>query len=246
MRQPTKGAIIGLLAAAQGRRRVDPIEDLAQLKFGVRIDEPGRLLRDYHTVSDLHGRAMLKAEVDSKGYQRRTSPAKYTHVTVRYYLQDAVFVAAIEGSGAMLAGLREAVLHPAFPLALGRRACVPTHPIVLDPTPLHSVAAPGALWSGDLLTVLADVPWQVTPWSQAHRRKLSDGRSLAEMELSVIVDAVDGPDMAIDVPSSFNPRNREFLSRPVRHTRVRVLTARDASLPAGGRDHDPFVLLDGE
>ncbi len=35
--EPTKSAVIGLLASAQGRTREDPIEDLLQLSFGVRI-----------------------------------------------------------------------------------------------------------------------------------------------------------------------------------------------------------------
>ena len=41
--EPTKSGVLGLLAAAQGRRRTDPILDLAALRFGVRIDQPGRL-----------------------------------------------------------------------------------------------------------------------------------------------------------------------------------------------------------
>lgn len=47
---PTKSALVGLLAAAQGRRRSDPIEDLAELRFAVRVDQPGQLLRDFHTA----------------------------------------------------------------------------------------------------------------------------------------------------------------------------------------------------
>ena len=35
---PTKSALVGLLGAAQGRRRSDPIEDLAKLSVAVRVD----------------------------------------------------------------------------------------------------------------------------------------------------------------------------------------------------------------
>lgn len=38
---PTKSGIIGMLAAAVGRRRTDPIEDFLSLRFGVRKDQPG-------------------------------------------------------------------------------------------------------------------------------------------------------------------------------------------------------------
>ena len=33
---PTKSGVIGMLAAAQGRRRSDPVEDLVGIRFGVR------------------------------------------------------------------------------------------------------------------------------------------------------------------------------------------------------------------
>ncbi len=48
--RPTKSAIIGLCAAALGRDRTDPIDDLAELVYGVRADHPGTPVRDYHTV----------------------------------------------------------------------------------------------------------------------------------------------------------------------------------------------------
>ena len=35
-RAPSKSGVIGMLAAAVGRRRTDPIEDLLTLRFGVR------------------------------------------------------------------------------------------------------------------------------------------------------------------------------------------------------------------
>ena len=37
---PTRSGIIGLVSAAVGRRRTDPIEDLLSLRFGVRKDQP--------------------------------------------------------------------------------------------------------------------------------------------------------------------------------------------------------------
>src|SRR5215475_868070 len=117
--EPTKSGIVGLLAAAQGRRRCDPIEDLLDLRMAVRTDQPGSLLRDYHTVSDYRGRPLLSAGIGGRGQQEPTSPRKYTHVTERFYLQDAVFVAAVGGPASTLSALRGAVGQPAFPLALG-------------------------------------------------------------------------------------------------------------------------------
>lgn len=69
--QPTKSGIVGLLAAAAGRRRGDPIEDLVGLRLAVRVDQPGTLLRDYHTVSNYTGQSHLTASVNKSGRQER-------------------------------------------------------------------------------------------------------------------------------------------------------------------------------
>ena len=47
--EPTKSGVIGLLAAALGRRRTEPVDDLASLCFGVRIDQPGYYECDFQT-----------------------------------------------------------------------------------------------------------------------------------------------------------------------------------------------------
>ena len=102
-REPSKSGVVGLLAAALGRRRCDSIDDLAALNFGVRIDQPGRLLHDYHTARS----------------------GKSTYVTNRYYLADAVFLVGLEGEETLLRELHAALQSPAFPLFLGRRSCPP-------------------------------------------------------------------------------------------------------------------------
>ena len=109
---PTRSGIIGMLSAAIGRRRTDPIEDLLALRFGVRKDQPGRVIRDFHTARTLDGKDSMP-------------------LSHRYYLADAVFLAGIEGDRPLLEGIDEALHHPAFPLYLGRRSCPPTHPVSL-------------------------------------------------------------------------------------------------------------------
>lgn len=100
---PTKSGVLGLLAAAQGRRRCDPVEDLAKLEFGVRVDQPGTLERDYQT-------AYIAQE-------------KKTQPSYRYYLADAVFLTAVAGEDTLIQDLEAAVRGPSFPLFLGRRSC---------------------------------------------------------------------------------------------------------------------------
>ena len=102
-RVPSKSAVIGLVAAALGRRRTDSVDDLLALRFGVRVDKEGVLLRDYHTARS----------------------KKSAYVTQRYYLADAVFLAGLEGDLDLLTKIEHALRHPAFPLFLGRRSCPP-------------------------------------------------------------------------------------------------------------------------
>ncbi|MFC6253282.1 type I-E CRISPR-associated protein Cas5/CasD [Secundilactobacillus hailunensis] len=113
---PSKSAVIGMLAAAMGYRRDDNrITALNDLKFAVRVDQPGRTLTDYQTVEW------------KKGTRK---------ITYRDYLQDAVFVAAVGSDDSQLIDeLADALRHPKFQLFLGRRANVPAGPLKL-----HTVA----------------------------------------------------------------------------------------------------------
>lgn len=110
-REPTKSGIVGLLAAALGRSRTDSFEDLNSLGFGVRIDQPGSFLRDYHTA---------KQEDEGNSF-----------VTTRYYLSDAIFLVGLEGDAEFLQSLICALQNPVFPLYLGRRSCPPASQVVL-------------------------------------------------------------------------------------------------------------------
>ncbi|MFD7641712.1 type I-E CRISPR-associated protein Cas5/CasD [Kitasatospora sp. NPDC059795] len=239
--QPTKSGVVGLLAAAEGRPREADITDLVGLRLGVRIDQPGTLLRDYHTVSDYRGRPLPQAGVNAKGLQKPTSPAKDTHVTHRYYLQDAVFVAAVQGPAALVTALADAVRRPAFPLALGRRSCVPTQPIAL-----------GAMRGTTLEDALAEEPWQAGQAARnAYRRRAErapEPFSPHRIDLAATFDDLSGEDVLQDVPRSFAPRERGFSTRRIRHAWLSVptgLPARATSDRAAGETggHDPFALL---
>ncbi len=111
-REPTKSGVIGLLASALGRGRDEPVDDLAKLTFGVRIDREGEVIRDFHTA--------------------HTNVKDVSYVTNRYYLSDAIFLVGLESEDTeLLHGLEYALKNPTYPLFLGRRSCPPTLPIVL-------------------------------------------------------------------------------------------------------------------
>ena len=58
-REPTKSGVIGLIAAALGRKRGDSLDDLKCLHFGVRVDKEGELLHDYRTVQMNSGKSYV-------------------------------------------------------------------------------------------------------------------------------------------------------------------------------------------
>jgi CRISPR system Cascade subunit CasD len=109
---PTKSGVVGLLANALGRRRTDPIDDLARLRMGVAVLRPGRLLVDLQAVLDV---ATVGGGTKNK-------------LTRRRYLMDASFLVGLEGGRETLVKLHEALADPARPLYLGRRGCFPSPP----------------------------------------------------------------------------------------------------------------------
>ena len=102
-RVPTKSGVLGMVASALGRRRDEDVGDLLELRFGVRVDREGALLRDFHTA-------------------RRD---KVAYVTNLYYLADAIFLVGLEGTEEELTVIDGALCRPAYPLFLGRRSCPP-------------------------------------------------------------------------------------------------------------------------
>jgi CRISPR system Cascade subunit CasD len=108
---PTKSGVIGMLAAALGRSREDSIEDLTQLKFGVRVDRQGEI------ISDLQITDMINYNLN---------------LSHRQYLSDAIFLVGFESENVgFLSSIASALQAPVYPLFLGRRSCPPSIPLVL-------------------------------------------------------------------------------------------------------------------
>jgi CRISPR system Cascade subunit CasD len=204
---PTKSAVIGLLAAAQGRERTDDLDDLAALRFGVRIDQPGTVLRDFHTAHHFVGGEAMP-------------------VSERFYLADAVFVAAVEGDGKLIDELHQALHNPVFLPYLGRRSCPPARPI-----------AAGVDREHPLERVLRQQEWRAAHWYQRRQRK----EQHIELEILLEAEPGEGPvDSLRDQPISFNPLHRRYALRGVRRT------SQSMPNPTATRpDHDPTSVLGG-
>ena len=73
-REPTKSGVVGLLAAAMGIGREEPerLEPLNRLRFGVRVDQEGSLLVDYH---------IARKEEKGRGNKVTVTPTKQNVTT---------------------------------------------------------------------------------------------------------------------------------------------------------------------
>lgn len=112
--EPSKSGVIGLVAAALGRSRNEPVDDLVSLRFAVRTDASGTLIRDYQTA---------------KNWVK--NPKDDASLSTRMYLSDAIFVVALEGERGQLEIIESALKKPVYPLYLGRRACPAGYDLVV-------------------------------------------------------------------------------------------------------------------
>lgn len=121
---PTKSGVIGLICSCLGWQRDDNrIFGLnSQIAMGVRSDRPGIITIDFHTVQ-----GKPKLAVAGGGYRAED---KSTIVSRRYYLQDASFLIGISGRDDVLEMINNALLHPVNTVFLGRKACLPSIPII--------------------------------------------------------------------------------------------------------------------
>lgn len=206
---PTKSGVIGLLAAAQGRRRGDDVTDLAALRFGVRIDQRGTPLRDYQTA-------------------HRFDTDVSMPVSERYYLADAVFVAAVEGDDRLIGELDRALRNPVFLPYLGRRSCPPSQPVDLGVRDLPLVEA------------LKTEKWHAAPWYQRRRRR----EQRVPLEILIETTAADGPANTLrDQPLSFDPLHRRYALRGV--IGLPPVEVVNPAYTAGPPQHDPIAVLGG-
>lgn len=243
-REPTKSGIIGLLACAQGRTRQDSVSDLLQLRFGVRTDQRGSLVSDYQTAKMLPWHTQQQ-KVDMP-------------LSSRYYVSDAKFLAAVEGSDQVIHTLEEALRHPVWPMFLGRRSCPPESPICLGVSKYRTVEQ-----------ALVHEPWIAAHWyrrthlheelaialdadaDEQHNGKLASNSAITDKIMKGGIER----ELVADNPVSFSQRHRKYALRPVLHFTVRSddldgsgtddcdgrnTQVQRRSIPSIPTDHDPM------
>lgn len=210
---PTKSGVIGLLAAARGLRRTDPLEDLLGLRFAARLDQPGELLRDFQTARSLDG--------------EHSMPLSY-----RFYRADARYLVGLEGDAELLTLLADALAHPVFPLYLGRRSCPPSEPLrpVLRDVSLERFLL-GEPWC-------AAVWWRRRRPDGDARVEFRIDASGGTEELDEFVQATS---VQRDEPVSFDPEYRQYGWRTVKQGWIPIAGA-DAPSSAPP-SHDPVAAV---
>ncbi|MEZ2188501.1 type I-E CRISPR-associated protein Cas5/CasD [Corynebacterium sp. CCM 9204] len=200
---PTKSGVIGLVAAALGRSREEPIDDLATLRFGTRVDQPGPLLTDFQTELDWD----MKAQ--SADIKKASKP-----LTRRDYLCDAVFLAALEGQEGEISKIAGALQKPRYPLFLGRRSCPPSKKVFLG------------VEEGPLEQVLNEYRWIA---SEAYIDSLNESVRLHYYRDALPGEKYD--ELIRDAPRSFRENGRAHDLRGVVHGFTEPRNAGNTSTP---------------
>jgi CRISPR system Cascade subunit CasD len=172
--EPSKSGVIGLLCAALGRDRSHPVDDLAAMRMGVRVDREGVLRYDYQT-------AMRVLRADG---QPEENPRKNTVQSKRFYLADAAFLVGLESSDRpLLERLHDALRNPRWTLFLGRKSYLPSPPVWL----------PDGLADGPLEEAMAQYPPLVGPAPERYRYALEEPPGPASLALANRVRRWDQP-----------------------------------------------------
>ncbi len=234
---PTKSGVIGMLAAAAGIPRGGDLSELAALRLAVRIDQPGKNLEDFHTVSGAshnpnqpNGQRLPRADGG-------TLPASSsTKITRRFYRTDAVYTAYLQGNHDLLTGLSKAIRHPRFPVYLGRRSCPPSKPLLIS-----------VQTGTELDQALRETPWQA---AEHHIRHHQYARHTT-VDLTTVTEDETGFETLTDQPAPTTKAHYPgYTQRTVRSGYVTLpvptpawRTEPDTESPQAG-EHDPFDLLD--
>lgn len=115
-----------MFAAAEGITRTDvaSLRKYEQVRLTVRVDRPGTLLEDYHTVGG--GFPKERTAATSGGSNKGAAV-----ITRRQYLSDAVFVVAVTAPDTLAQQISAALRRPCWAPYLGRRSCAPDEPFLL-------------------------------------------------------------------------------------------------------------------
>ena len=164
---PTRSALLGLLGGALGIRRDDTaaLDALADAtRFACRVEQPGRLLRDYHTVQTPSQSLLRKAPHKTRRDELAFASADLnTVLSTREYHEDFRATVGVHAEATALQRYAHALEHPRFVPYLGRKACAPSWPFAPR-------SVDDASWEAALAAFDAVRAQESQRWSDAVRR----------------------------------------------------------------------------
>ena len=161
---------------------------------------------------------------------RKEGKKESSWLTERYYLEDAIFLAALEGDNKFLQDMKRAVQKPVYPLFLGRRACPPAGRLCLG------------IRDMGLRESLMQEEWQASRWYQ----KKAGWEQISSLE--IVRDAEIDEEFYVirDVPKSFSQLKRQYQFRNVirEHVSLDKITKGKtyAEKMETSTEHDPMTL----
>lgn len=210
---PSKSAVIGMIAAALGYSRED--SRISKLND---LSFAVRVDQTGQVLTDFH-------TVEWKKNVRK--------ITYRDYIQDAVFVVAVGSKDdQQITKIHDALRHPHYQLFLGRRANVPAGVLLME-----------EFEDENPVTVLENLDWQVSPWSQKVYQQQNPKKPFPKV--SIYADANLLTDhhsiMVKDRVGSFDQRNRYFGYREMATERIQL---KHAQAPVDeSTEHDALSAL---
>jgi CRISPR system Cascade subunit CasD len=143
---PLPSMVAGLLGNALGFRRTDG-ERLQRLQdrlvLAARWDRAGEQMRDFQTAELRANDRGWTTRGDPEGRAGGAGTYVGKHIRYRWYQADATITVALRlepaAEAPSLDDLGEALERPARPLFIGRKSCLPAHPIVSGFIPAATV-----------------------------------------------------------------------------------------------------------
>lgn len=134
---PTRSGITGLIAAALGAPRGQWPEWLEELDIVVRVDNAGRIEKDFQTINPRPEAQAFVERIWAASGQTGKAPSSFTpdaqkgtSIVRRTYLAGAEFIVRVSHPE-HLGTLAAAFAEPGFSPYLGRKAFAPSFPLLL-------------------------------------------------------------------------------------------------------------------
>ncbi|MFD9097851.1 type I-E CRISPR-associated protein Cas5/CasD [Streptomyces collinus] len=235
--RPTKSAVIGLIAAALGYDREDPLGPLAELRYGVRADRPGTPYRDFHVVGG--GPYPLRPRDLITDHRRAAKATPLEDATGSHFGQHHIdgwygapkYIEADPDTGHLLTAAKAVLRNPAvserwYLADAAFVAAVQHHDITLLDTISHHLEHPRRLlWLGrKSCPPTGDLSGGVHPGTLEH--VLTHAPLLKEADTLrpwAWIDAPPGAPRAVpidDQPVTFHPEDRTHATRWETRTRI--------------------------